>query len=193
MLFEGTSRTCTNAFAIETSTGERGFVTAGHCVSANDPVTRERNHPLDPFDDADKGDYVYGSQGDLGWLTVDDPFLSDNFIYDDAGGFPHRDPTAQYGRASFGQYICKYGWKTDRTCDDVYDSSPHCHGSICWLVGMEHNKADVGDSGGPWWDHISGEGTVQYGVHFGEPAGHDHYTYIIQFFYAFDNVFLYYD
>ena len=145
---------CTIGFAVETSGGLTGLVTAEHCSDDGD---------LDyhaPDGTEYEMTYIYGrddDSGDFAWYTTGE--VEDNRIYSDENAL--RNITSyedDFDELHVGQFLCKYGRKTGYTCDTIHVLREGLN-----EVLMTNNNADNGDSGGPWF-----RGTRAYGVHEGE-------------------------
>ncbi len=147
---------CTSAFAVQNSSGTRGFLTAQHCTL---PFTHEDT----------SGGFEYGATGvsshrgyygDFRWYTTTTSEL-DDFQY--LAGY-WRDLT-DIGVPVINQTLARFGHKTGDQYDDVYALGvwSHIDGvSTGSLVAMDNKEADVGDSGGPWFWLSKG-----YGIHHG--------------------------
>lgn len=145
---------CTIGFAVETSGGTTGLLTAEHC---SDDGALDYHAPDDTEHEMT---YIHGrddSLGDFGWHTTDE--VEDNRIYSDHNTL--RTITSyedDFDELHVGQFLCNYGRVTGHTCDTIRVLREHLN-----EVLMTKNKADNGDSGGPWfWINRA------YGVHEGE-------------------------
>jgi hypothetical protein len=135
--------TCTGGFTVRTPDGEMGILTAGHCPDEQSA----QGHPL-PF----RRDEVHDSY-DVQWhsacgiLDVSDNFNSGLGLRD-CSGTVHRNNQA------IGQYLCKWGMVTQRTCGTIESKSfapPFFSATFVRVEPDSGRGADFGDSGGPWF------------------------------------------
>lgn len=153
--------TCTSGFSVSDDDGKEGISTAGHC---NDYQLRGATY-LTPV----KHGKWYGGFYDVRWYTADPAFTMRNLAYD---GSSHRYIYSGRHRdnQSVGEYVCKYGKETGRSCGNIVDKNfkPGLYFSNTWIKvghGDDDDFIDEGDSGGPWF-----VGNVAYGI---TSAGHN--------------------
>lgn len=145
---------CTTGFAVETSRGLTGLLTAEHCSDDGDVDYHS------PDDDDYAMTFVAGrddDSGDFAWYTTGE--VEDNRIYSAPNTL--RNITSyedDFDDLFIGQQICRYGRKTGAKCDTIRVLRENVN-----EVLMEKNIAEGGDSGGPWFF-----GNKAYGVHEGE-------------------------
>lgn len=148
-------RQCTTGFAVETSGGLTGLVTAEHC--STDGTTDLDYHA--PDDNEYEMTYVYGrddDSGDFAWYTTDE--VEDNRIYTAANVL--REITSyedDFDELHVGQFLCMYGRASQVHCDTIYSLNEDDN-----EVLMKNRIAKSGDSGGPWFHD-----NRAYGVHEG--------------------------
>lgn len=154
--------TCTSGFSVENSDGDEGISSAGHC---SDHQKREPTF-LTPA----PGGKWYGGSYDVRWYTADPAFTMRNLVYD---GTNHRYIYSGQHRnnQSVGQYVCKYGKITGKTCGNILTKNfkPGLTFSNTWIKVDSGGDADFvakGDSGSPWFS-----GNVAYGITHGVHNG----------------------
>lgn len=146
---------CTTGFAVETSAGVTGLVTAGHCSDDGDTDVDYR----EPDGDEYEMTYVYGrddDSGDFAWYTTGE--VEDNRFY--YGANATREVTSyedDFSELYVGRYLCMYGRDTGYHCDTIYGFNKTINSVV-----MTNREADGGDSGGPWF-----HANRAYGVHEG--------------------------
>ena len=152
---------CTSGFSVQHSNGTKGISTAGHCAYYQQMSGVSLRHE----DRANGGSY------DVQWHTVDDDGEGDdhefvNLVYD---GTYHRLITSAKSRPqqSVGEYVCKYGRATRRTCGNIASRNHQLdspYGGNVWVrVHKEGvNLSSGGDSGSAWYG-----GNAAYGIHHG--------------------------
>lgn len=146
------SPTCSSGPAFRnSSTGARRGSTAGHCGNSRtddgDTLTWTQDY------DAHWGDWQLHHGPD--WES--DNFYSGNSTVTETNS---RD-TSSGGVPVVGQGLCKNGRMTHKTCGDVLNPSI-CSGGNCFLIEMDKDMGDSGDSGGiVFW------GRTVYGAHEG--------------------------
>ena len=122
---------------INTSTGARRGSTAGHCESTQS----DDGDSLTETDDYD--DYWGDWQLHYGPDAESDNFYSGSATTTEV----YWRDTASGGVAVTGQALCKNGKATHKTCADVTNPGI-CTGGNCYLIEMEEDMGDPGDSGG---------------------------------------------
>lgn len=143
--------TCTSGWSVSHWDGRSGIVTAGHCQAAQSDDGRALTHQT--FHEGMFGDY----QWHTGPQTEPDDFYSGN----DTQLEVNRRDVAGAANPVVGQVLCKNGKTTFKSCDTVR-ATQICYAGYCNLVEMENQRADSGDSGGPWFYNYTA-----YGVHHG--------------------------
>lgn len=152
--------TCTSGFTVRRSgTNELGALTAAHCGNAQTY--------WDTFQALPFRSERYEREYDVQWhsvacnMTVPNEFDSDSSV---AGGV-FRAVLGTRGRSqqSVGQYVCKNGRTTNRTCGFITSLSvcpsyvPSCRSRFIrvreqnWTSNNPRSMAEPGDSGGPFY------------------------------------------
>ena len=102
------------------------------------------------------------------WPTLPPPFTHEfvNRVYD---GTYHRLITSAKSRSqqSVGEYVCKYGRATRRTCGNIASKNHQLYspyGGNVWIKVHKDgvNLSSGGDSGSAWYG-----GNAAYGIHHG--------------------------
>lgn len=149
---------CTAGFNVRDNvTDVTGIATAGHCTNS---LTHENQNGDPEYAATLQGSDYRGTWGDFQWHTTTDS-EPDDFYYDEG---LVRDVTGR-AYAVENQTVCRFGVVTKAECDTVDDTSV-CSTvdgyESCHLVKMDHDEAEGGDSGGPWY-----YGNTAYGFHKG--------------------------
>lgn len=160
----GTLSTCTAGFTVRHRvTEELGVATAHHCADSAQRLYS--NHSVDGgsalVNRKVRGNTNYG---DVAWYD-DGAFVASLQFYYNWNA--KRYVTAVWSPRT-GVDACKFGKTTGVTCDTTYKLNT-TRGSYKGLVATHRDKADGGDSGGPWY-----WGSTAYGIHSG-------YAYIAPF------------
>lgn len=150
---------CTGGFSVRTMSGSTGVATAAHCSEGNLSLTYENYNGASELSTSVVKRHR-GTYGDLEWRTVSGT-ESDDFYYN----FNATRDTTGFANPQHGQTLCRFGHSTGAQCNKVadtylcvsYDGYNHCN-----LVRMDSDKANGGDSGGPWY-----YGGTAYGIHAG--------------------------
>ena len=154
-------RGCTSGFSVVHSDGTKGISTAGHCADYQEVSGVSLHHE----DEADGGSY------DVQWHTVDTDGEDDDheFVNEVYDGTYHRLITSEKSRSrqSVGEYVCKYGRATKRTCGNIaskHHQPQSPYGGNVWIRVHKNgvNLSSGGDSGAPWY-----RGNAAYGIHHG--------------------------
>ncbi len=161
-------RDCTSGFSVVHDDGTRGITTAAHCANINQYVgSVALSRPL--------GEANIGPR-DVQWHVVKDDeedegdegdgYTFRNLVYD---GSHHRYiySTKSRSQQSIGEYVCKFGMTTHRTCGNIVaknflHAAPY---NANFWIRVHKEGVDLsqgGDSGGPWFS-----GNVAYGIHHG--------------------------
>ena len=150
---------CTSGFAVQSSQGELGITTAGHC----------ENNLLyqDEFSALTLRLEAYSGHHDVQWHrgTCHDTILNQ---IDDGIGIRGIARTVSRSAQAVGTFVCKHGRTTGRTCGTIDGKSvkpsyvPSGKGTFICVRNGGAVVSDDGDSGGPW--HV---GDQAYGVHSG--------------------------
>ncbi|HET7736068.1 MAG TPA: S1 family peptidase [Nocardioidaceae bacterium] len=149
---------CTAGFnARNTINGVPFVATAGHC---DQPESHENTNGASEVTLT----FVAEHRGEWGDFEVHTSPEAEPAKFYAVGEWDLRDVTG-IANPVLNQGLCRWGHKTGYACDTVADLSlcstwegyEHCR-----LVRMDHDEADGGDSGGPWWS-----GTTAYGFHHG--------------------------
>lgn len=155
---------CTTGFSVEDQDHNKGITTAGHCkdnLSHNGTaLTYETGH--------------YSGSLDVQWHTSS--FDEKNKVK--TGSASTREINDTQNSHSVGQYVCKYGIKTEYSCGRVIDvnfnpgiQDSECHpASSCdwnstWIRVRSSNGDDMctlGDSGGPFFLGNKAVGTMAF-------------------------------
>ena len=154
--------TCTAGFGVQTSQGELGVLTAGHC-----PDQQYFEGRLLPFRAQD----LNGSE-DVQWNSACDVVQVTNQF---DSGVDLRPCIATRHRNSQvpGQFVCKNGKATGRTCGEIlsrsydpYEDSFYSYGTFVYVKSLGDNLSEEGDSGAPWFLEYDA-----YGIQVGAPHG----------------------
>lgn len=139
-IYSGT-KFCTTGFGTRASSntsGTRGVSTAGHCGNSMKDDGRTMTF---------KSQYD-GWRGDFQWHTGPG-FESDNFFAGSSVTTETKErDVAWVGWVYPGNYLCKNGAASHKSCDDVYNTGV-CTGENCNMILMVHRRVEDGDSGGP--------------------------------------------
>lgn len=142
---------CTLSFGVKDSSGNRGILTAGHCL--NDLI--DDGHAL-----VFEWQHV-GQHGDFQWHTGPQSFSDDFYAGSSSQSEIYERDVLAIGSPRVGQYLCRNGALSYRDCQDVLDIGIR-HGNVRNLVAMESHLSQNGDSGAPVYS-----GYTAYGVHRG--------------------------
>ena len=151
--------TCTAGFTVVTSNYEAGPLTAGHC---SDQQSFEGVSL--PF----RAQAVGGS-ADVQWHSACRIASPTNGFY---SGIDFRavERTRSRYNQPLGQFLCKYGKATGRTCgvldSKYYDPGSGFNSTFMLVKGGSVNLSEEGDSGGPWFVELDA-----YGIQSGAPNG----------------------
>ena len=166
---------CTTGFAVEHSSGARGFVSAGHCQSTlQAPPGNWWYH--DPSQTTPLQDYWHSYQLDVQWHTTPHHTLR-NWVMVSAHPFNTRTITGEvpHLQQSLGEWVCVFGAVTNsQRCGQIQtiDHRPGAPNSCSCFVRVSDpsggNLTVDGDSGAPWYS-----GNDAYGVHKASVAGND--------------------
>lgn len=153
---------CTAGFAVRAPNGELGISTAGHCY--NDQYYAGIYLPFRADYDGHYYDVQWNST--CGRVDVSNKFESGIGVRSVIG-------TRSRSAHSVGQYVCKYGQTTLRTCG--YVSSKSYDPGRSYYTGLDYYATfirvdgyrlrDFGDSGGPWYDE-----DIALGIHHSAAA-----------------------
>jgi len=156
---------CTSGFTVN----QNGVLTAGHCNGNNGNYYEPAGGAVYPITHV--GEHM-GTWGDFQWHTTThaeyDDFYVDNTLLRDVSSV---QPVAGI---VVGATYCRYGRTTGLQCDTVYKTSTTRYEGwtlIKKLVKMDHDEAEGGDSGGPWFI-----GSVAAGIHSGETSNKDQWS-----------------
>lgn len=145
---------CTGGFTVRAADGELGIVTAGHCPDTQefDGVSLPRRGELD------------GARSDVQWHGACDRVEVTN-EFETGLGLRACTAARPRGHQAVGQYVCKYGASTGRSCGTIASRhfTPGQYQASFTLVNDQLNAA--GDSGAPWFD----QGTA-VGIHQGSAS-----------------------
>jgi streptogrisin C len=143
--------TCTSGWSVAHPDGRSGIVTAGHCQAAQSDDGRALTHQT----------FHEGMFGDFQWHTGPQSEPDDFYSGNDTQLEVNRRDVAGAANPVVGQWLCKNGKTTFKSCDTVR-ATQICYAGYCNLVEMENKRSDSGDSGGPWFYNYTA-----YGVHHG--------------------------
>lgn len=159
---------CTSGFAVVDSRGIRGVTTAAHC---NNTISYNGiNLPMQVS--------WYGGAYDIQWHTAPN-LLVRNWVWDGSFLVPIKGIRARDHQV-VGQYVCKYGASSHKTCGHILDINFDPDGSDVMTTSVRVHEDNTklslpGDSGGPWFS-----GNTGYGSHIGS-FGDDAYYMAIDF------------
>lgn len=154
--------TCTAGFGVQTSQGELGILTAGHCPDQQ--FFQGLSLPFRAQDLTGSEDVQWNSACDV--VQVTNQFDS---------GVDLRPCIATRHRNSQvpGQFVCKNGKATGRTCGEIlsrsydpYEDSFYSYGTFVYVKSLGDNLSEEGDSGAPWFLEYDA-----YGIQVGAPHG----------------------
>lgn len=162
-------RNCTSGFNVQNASGVKGVMTAGHCYNDAKYFTSKTatygtsGGTLLTF----KGEANTGND-DYQWHTASGQTYPAQF-YD---GVALKSVTVSRPQmwAYAGEYVCKYGITTGRTCGSVVDTMywDNSYGGYYAHVSSGGVMNKEGDSGGPVF-----VGTEAYGIVHGRNAAYD--------------------
>lgn len=147
----GNMNGCTSAFTVR-SGSTLGMLTAGHCGNNRLMLDDTGTWRSMTF----RGEHE-GGWGDFQWHTHPTQDFS-TFFHTDTS---LRREAWRIGSASKNRDVCRFGMTTGKQCDEVFKTGVSSGGADR-LAMMRNDKAEGGDSGGPWY-----YGNTVYGVHRG--------------------------
>lgn len=151
---------CTSGFSVQSSNGQLGLATAGHC-GATQTYWDEFSPLTHVAEDYEGNQDVQWHRAACG-LDVRNEF--------DAGNGEIRTVSGSLGRSgqAVGSFVCKQGMTTGRTCGTIGSKSfcpsyvPNGKSTFICVNAGDRPLSSPGDSGGPWF-----VGTTAYGIHSG--------------------------
>lgn len=147
---------CSVGFAVRTSTGTPGFVTAGHCGTTGSSVTNSSNQASGTF----RGSSFPGN--DYAWVSTTSNFtgLAQVNRYDGSAVAVRGSQAAAVGAS-----VCRSGQTTGWNCGTVQaknQSVYYAEGTVSGLTGT-NACAEGGDSGGSWMAGNQAQGVTSGG------------------------------
>lgn len=162
--------TCTSGFSVlhdDQSEGILGISTAGHCGCSDDHYCSCQNSPCSNTDPIYYNGTLLPLQGvefhnsyDVEWHTTPG-YTARNLFFDGTYNvyvYGIRTRAEQY----VGEYVCKYGIATGAGCGTISDLYYYWSDQDGYFVRIHNDStslADLGDSGGPWY-----QGNIAYGI-----------------------------
>lgn len=149
--------TCTAGFTVVSPNYDMGVLTAGHCADQ-----QSFQGIALPF----RGQDVSGDQ-DVQWHSTCDLVQASNLFN---SGIDLRPVLATRSRSyqPLGQFLCKFGKATGRTCGTIYSKSYDpgyaFNGTFVYVKGGTVNLSEEGDSGAPWFVENDAYGIQSGGV-----------------------------
>jgi streptogrisin C len=151
--------TCTAGFVVVTPNYDAGVLTAGHC-----PDQQSFEGMNLPF----RGQAVGGDQ-DVQWHSGCRIAQMTGLFNSGLDLRPVERTRSRIGQP-IGQYVCKFGKATGRTCgvlsSKYYDPGTGFNATFMYVKGGTVNLSEEGDSGGPWFVELEA-----YGIQSGAPNG----------------------
>ena len=152
----GTAHECTHGWCVENSSGTRGVLTAGHCVSTlsayeNPDTNTIYSTTLQAEHDGYWGDFEWHTTNGNEWPNwIADEYMNKRRMDGIKTSWSRGDATCVFGMTTF-----------ERMCTTVHRTSVHGGGNY-YLVLTVDQLAQTGDSGAGW-----SLGTTAHGVHTG--------------------------
>lgn len=149
--------TCTAGFTVVSPSYDMGVLTAGHC--ADQQSFQGIALPI-------RGQDVSGDQ-DVQWHSTCDLVQASNLFH---SGIDLRPVLATRSRnyQPLGQFVCKNGKATGRTCGTIYsrsyDPGAAFNATFIYVKGGTVNLSEEGDSGAPWFVEYDAYGIQSGGV-----------------------------
>lgn len=164
---------CTTGFAVQHSSGARGFLSAGHCDQGASSTWGILG-PGDTVWETPLQNEWFGHQLDVQWHTTPNHTLR-NWVL--VSNDPPENPTTRVisGEVPLlqqqpGEWVCAFGTVTGyQTCGQIQSTFFQPSWSTCsCFVRVQHpdgfHLGQDGDSGGPWYSGNNAYGVISGGV-----------------------------